>query len=133
MRFTPIAAVFAFAGTLTTGAAFAHVLRGSAENAETNEPAPFIRVEIVGTQRGTVADANGYFTIGGLEPGEYTLRARAVGFETAARKAVVEKDAESIEIHFHLRPAPIALSEMVVSAERTQSAASSRRVRELDL
>ncbi len=122
------AAVIAFALP-----ARAHVIRGSAENAQTNEPAAFVQIQIFEKKLGVVADANGLFTISGLEPGTYTLRAQGVGFEPAELSISIGPDGETGEAHFHLNPAAIALDEVLVSAERSMSAASSRRVRELDL
>lgn len=48
---------------------------------ESGEPVPFANVLLKGTQTGTATDANGYYQIENLVPGDYVLTISAIGFE----------------------------------------------------
>src|SRR5882724_11780325 len=57
---------------------------------------------LLGTKRGTAADANGEFNLAGVKAGNYKLQISAVGFATLVRDITI-KDNESTELNFQLK------------------------------
>ncbi|WP_198674007.1 SusC/RagA family TonB-linked outer membrane protein [Chitinophaga alhagiae] len=78
-------------------------------------PVPFATITVVGTTKGTVADANGEFTLTGLKAGSHQLQASAVGFD-ALVKTVDVQDNATATLHFELAEGGKDLSEVVVTA-----------------
>lgn len=81
---------------------------------EAGQPLPAIQVQVVGTQRGAMSNAEGQFRITGISPGERTVRASRIGL--AAQTQTVEVVAgETVEVNFTLRETAIDLDALVVS------------------
>ena len=80
------------------------------------EPLPGVNVVIVGTQAGATTDADGQYTITGVEPGVYALQASFVGYATKRREGVDVADGETAVVDFTLQPTDIGLDEVVVTA-----------------
>src|SRR5690606_1546467 len=57
-------------------------IRGRVFNAINNEPVPFASVLLQGTALGTPSEAEGFFSIKNLKPGEYNLAVSAIGFKS---------------------------------------------------
>jgi TonB-linked SusC/RagA family outer membrane protein len=55
----------------------------------TQQPVQGAQVEVVGTQRGTLTDQQGRFTIAGVPPGSYEVRARRVGYAPIVQRVSV--------------------------------------------
>ena len=69
--------------------------------------------------RNTTVDGAGGFSIGGLEPGTYELRVRALGFAPAVRIGVAVLTGRTTSVDFTLEEAATSLTETVVTATRT--------------
>lgn len=63
--------VFAQAGTVS----------GTIQTSD-NQPASFVNVSLKGTAKGAVSDAEGFYSINNVKPGEYTLQVTSVGFNS---------------------------------------------------
>ncbi len=101
----PVIALAQQAGTIT----------GSVVDASSHAPIPSVRIQIVGSQRATQADANGKFRITVLKGGQYQLRALRIGF-AASTRPVTLADGGSANVDFTLSPVAISLEEVVTTA-----------------
>ena len=75
-------------------------------------------VSILGLQRGSATDGEGNYLISDLSPGEYTLRASFVGFQSSEVEITIESGAD-LEVNFALQPG-IDLDPIQVTSGRRQ-------------
>jgi hypothetical protein len=66
--------------------------------------------------RETVTDGDGFFRVGGLEPGQYKVSAALPGFATIEQSNVAVRSAAEISLDFQLKPSGVA-EVVVVQAE----------------
>ncbi len=85
----------------------------------TEENIPFASILIEETGEGTMSNEQGQFIFSNLTPGTYTLRASAIGYQTATKEVTVSKDYTAV-MHFKLKQENIAIEEVVVSASRNE-------------
>ncbi len=102
-----------FAMASTTGK-----IVGTITDAETGEPLPGVSVVIVGTQQGTITDADGYYTILNVKPGQYELKASFLGFTSQIVQQVRVKINQTTTVDFILSETVIEGEEITVIAER---------------
>ncbi len=76
---------------------------------------PFATVTVVGTTQGTVANAQGEFSLNNLKPGIYRLQASAVGFSPIIQNVTVQNN-EVAQVNFQMQEGDTRLSEVVVTA-----------------
>ena len=94
-------------------------ISGKIVDAQTGEPLPFINVMIEGTSLGAATSIDGNYTIIGIPPGYYSLKASAVGFHTEIVKDVRVSIDLTTKIDFKLSEASVELKkEIVVIASR---------------
>src|SRR5699024_6453515 len=100
----------------TAGAAFAQTgtLTGSVTDASSGEPLPGVNVFIPDLQRGAATDAEGQFTIEGIEYGTYTVRASFIGYTTFEQEVTIEQ--ESVTLDIELAAGTQQLEDIVVTA-----------------
>ncbi len=79
---------------------------------ESNQPLPGAAVSIDGSTIGASTDANGNYTINGVNPGNYTLTARFIGY--ASGKQTITVGSSVITVDFSLKPDSKNLNEVVV-------------------
>lgn len=60
----------------------AGIIRGYVYEKESGDPVPFASVYLAGTTIGTNTDDEGFFVFTGVQPGDYTLVAKYVGFDS---------------------------------------------------
>ena len=66
-------------------------------------PLAYANILVVNTNKGSVADVNGEFTIKDLTAGEYTLEASFTGYTTLKRKiTIIDQD---VTVNFNLEEA----------------------------
>lgn len=82
------------------------------------EHLPFVNIILEGTGRGTTTDGSGHYILLELEPGEYTLVVRSLGY-LPAKKTVRLQNGQSLELNFELTEEPLGLSEVVITGTRT--------------
>lgn len=81
---------------------------------DTGQALPGVNIAVEGTSTGAATNAEGEYTIRGLDPGTYTLRATFVGFRDAVREGVEVAAGETTIVNFEMRPEPTALEDLVV-------------------
>jgi TonB-dependent starch-binding outer membrane protein SusC len=81
----------------------------------TNQPLQDAQISVVGTQRGAATNQQGQYTITGIAPGSYTLRARRIGFGVSSQTVTVGTGATAT-VNFSLSAAATQLDEVVVNA-----------------
>jgi TonB-linked SusC/RagA family outer membrane protein len=79
---------------------------------ETNQSMPGVSVVIDGTTLGATTDANGVYTITGVNPGNYTLTAKFIGY--VASKKTITVGTSVLTVDFGLKPENQNLNEVVV-------------------
>ncbi|MGK2962622.1 MAG: SusC/RagA family TonB-linked outer membrane protein [Gemmatimonadaceae bacterium] len=80
-----------------------------------NQPLSQVQVLIAGTQRGSMTDQQGRFTIRDVPAGTHEVRARRVGLEPAAQRVTVGAGMTAT-VNFVLSESALQLQEVVVSA-----------------
>jgi iron complex outermembrane receptor protein len=69
-----------------------------------------------------VADADGRFTVAGLEAGSYVARVRAPGYRPAERRDLRLSEGQGVELDVALERAPAVMDAVVTTATRSASA-----------
>ena len=95
-------------------------LQGIVASAGTGAPleGAAVVLESAGRQvHGTFADRNGFYQIGGIAAGAYTLRARGVG-HAEQQRAIALAPGQRVTLRLELEPAAVALEGVVVTPER---------------
>ncbi|PEN12969.1 SusC/RagA family TonB-linked outer membrane protein [Longibacter salinarum] len=87
---------------------------GTVVEEATGEPLPGVNVVLVGSQKGSSTNVDGTYTIPGVDPGTYDLRASFIGFRAQTRADVQVVDGETTEVDFSLAEGSIGLDELVV-------------------
>jgi len=98
---------FLFAGT--TGR-----LAGRITDATTGEPLPFVNVVIMGSTLGAATDIDGYYSIINVPPGNYDVKASAIGYSSIVYQDVKISIDMTTTIDFQLAEASIELQDEVV-------------------
>jgi hypothetical protein len=93
-------------------------LSGRVTDKSTGEPLPGANVLIVGTTIGASTDADGYFTLINIQPGEYSIRFGFVGYANLKIESVIVNADRTTKVDAQLTTSDIALNEVVVKAER---------------
>lgn len=82
---------------------------------EKGEPVPNASIQVIGANKGVVANSRGEFVITGLKAGTYRLQVSAIGFEDISREVTVRDDEES-QAAFSMKEKANSMSEVVVTA-----------------
>ncbi|PAU94187.1 hypothetical protein CK503_08210 [Aliifodinibius salipaludis] len=98
------ATAFAQSGTIT----------GTVTDESSGETLPSVNVYVVELQRGAATNAQGEFTIEGVEYGTYTVRASFVGYNTFEQEVTVDQSTVTLDIQ--LASSQMRLDEVVVTA-----------------
>lgn len=105
---------------LCTGAAFAQkggTLRGNVFDKNTGEPMIFSTVLLKGTSIGTVTDVDGFFSIGNIPGGNYTMVVTSIGYDSMAVNVTI-KDGSINTQRVMLTESSIQLGTIELSARR---------------
>lgn len=89
-------------------------ISGTVTSAFDNEPIPGVNLLLEGTNRGTSTNADGNYTINNIEPGNYSLLVRFVGFRPLTRNVTVEPDSE-LTLDIELSRGSLNLDAVVVT------------------
>ncbi|MES2688801.1 MAG: carboxypeptidase-like regulatory domain-containing protein [Bacteroidota bacterium] len=106
--------VFFNAGAQTTGE-----VRGFVYDKETGEPLIFTTVFLQEIMIGKATDINGFFSLTKIQPGTYTLKCVALGYDTASSTVMIKAGAIVNQKLFATKVSQ-KLEEVNVSAERTK-------------
>ncbi|MFB6286574.1 MAG: carboxypeptidase-like regulatory domain-containing protein, partial [Candidatus Bipolaricaulia bacterium] len=81
---------------------------------ENQKPLPGAQVVVAGTQRGSVTDSKGKYTISGVPTGQVQVRAKFVGY-TPQTKSVKLSAGETVTVDFQLTPDLLEMEGAVVT------------------
>ena len=95
-------------------------IAGRVVDAETAEPLPGVNIVVVGTTVGTSTDADGYYEISGLSPGEYSVQSSFIGYTSHTAEEVSVVADEVTPLDFSLEASTTGLDEVVVVGYGTQ-------------
>ncbi len=107
-------------------------ITGKIINAQTGKAIPFVNIVIEKSLMGTTSDLNGIFHLNGIEAGKYTLIFSHIGYKTQ-QSAVEVVSGKTIRLTVKLEPAAFNMEDLVVTAHRPFSIASSQAIRNIDL
>jgi len=96
-------------------------VQGIVTSAESGQPLEGVAivVEAQGSQaHSTFTDRNGYYQIGGIVPGSYTLRAQMLGYAEFTRAITLAADGR-LQENFTMQPAAVQLQGIVITTERS--------------
>lgn len=91
---------------------------GKITDAQTGEPLPGANVVVEGTNRGAAADMDGNFFILNLPPGDYTLKAQMIGYESVKMENLKISVNRTTNASIKLKQTVIQGQEVVVQAEK---------------
>ena len=92
-------------------------VRGFVYEQETGEPVIFTNVYFQKKSIGAPTDANGYFAITRIPPGEYTLMVTYVGFDTLKMPVTIKAE-DVLTKKLYLKKSTVQLEEINISAAR---------------
>ncbi|MCE2441558.1 MAG: carboxypeptidase-like regulatory domain-containing protein [Candidatus Latescibacteria bacterium] len=91
---------------------------------EKGEPLPGASVAIEEARLGGTTDADGFYVIVSVTPGQYKLTASMVGFHSVIQEQVGVRVDFTTTVNFQLRETELELEDMVVVAERRTAGTS---------
>ncbi len=89
-------------------------LAGRITDAISGEPLPFVNVVIMGTTLGAATDIDGYYSIINVPPGNYVVKASAIGYSNISYQDVNVSIDLTTTIDFQLSEASVELADEVV-------------------
>jgi len=89
-------------------------ISGKVVDGSTKEGLPFVNIILEGTSIGAASDIDGYFSIIGIGPGNYNVRASAIGYSSQTVTGVRVSIDLTTEVNFELFEASIELKQEVV-------------------
>lgn len=93
-------------------------ISGEVTDEKTGDPLAGVNIIIEGTYLGAASDLNGQFIILQVPPGDYTLKAMAIGYKTVQLENVKVRVNRIAYADFQLPQTTIDMSEVVIVAER---------------
>jgi hypothetical protein len=107
--------VFLFTAFLiNTAFAQSGKISGKVVDGGTGEALPFVNVMVEGTTLGAASDIDGYYSIIGLRPGEYNVKASAIGYNSQTVQGARVSIDLTTEVNFQLMETSIQLKDEVV-------------------
>jgi hypothetical protein len=110
--------VLFFMFTQNAKAAVTGKIAGVVLNAETGEPLPGANVVIEGTERGAACDMDGYYYISRLDPGNYNVQARMMGYKSLTKVGVRVISGHTTPVDFQLEATVVRGEGVTVQARR---------------
>jgi hypothetical protein len=95
-------------------------VRGFVYDKITGEPVIYSSVRIEGTDRGAITDLNGFYSIGKISPGNYTLICAFIGYDTGKVNMVIKAN-DKISRNIYLQTRGIEMKEIDISAQKTKN------------
>jgi hypothetical protein len=98
----------------TTTLAQSGKISGRVIDGATSEPLPFVNILVEGTNLGAASDINGFYSIIGVPPGVYSIRASAIGYNAQTVQQVRVSIDLTSDVNFELFEVSIELKEDVI-------------------
>jgi TonB-linked SusC/RagA family outer membrane protein len=89
-------------------------ITGTITRSEGNMPLQGVRVTLLGTQTTVTSNPQGRYTIAGLAPGSYRLRASAIGYTPVIVDSIPVTAGQSANADIQLKPQTVQLEQVVV-------------------
>jgi len=89
------------------------VIRGRVVDKETGEGLPGANVIVHGTYKGAATDFDGNFTITGLAPGDYDIKASMIGYTEQLQTGIKVRLNKPVEVNFHMSPTVLAIGQTI--------------------
>lgn len=89
-------------------------ISGKVVDGSTGEALPFVNIMVEGTTQGAASDIDGFYSIIGLRPGNYDVKASAIGYNSQTVTGVRVSIDLTTEVNFELMETSIELKEEVV-------------------
>ena len=93
---------------------------GHVVDRKSGEHIAYATIHIKGTTIGTTTDNTGHYFLKNLPEGKFTLEVKCMGFKPVEKTITIKKDATQ-ELNFELLTDDVALDEVVVSANRSET------------
>ena len=110
---------------------------GTVMDSTNNTTLPGANVQLVGTEKGAATDVEGNYTISGVSPGTYDVRASFVGFQPEVVEDVEVAAGETVRVNFTLLASTLQTDELVVvgygETQRSELTASVTSIDEAEL
>ncbi len=103
---------------LATGVAFSQAILGTVTDASSGQPIEYASVFFANTLKGTVTDADGKFSLPGIEGGKYDLTVSFVGYKTFTQAIVINRN-EAQHLNIALQVEVMSLPEVFITADTT--------------
>lgn len=91
-------------------------ITGRVFNSINNQPIEFVKVQLIGFQKGAFSDINGQFTINEIAPGIYSIKVVGDGFKELIIDDITVTNSRSVEIDFPLEELVFEQEEVTVKA-----------------
>ena len=75
---------------------------GVVTDQSTNQPVPFANVVIQGTSLGSTTDIDGKYEITTIDPGEYNIEVRYVGYNPVIISEIIVSNVRKLEVNIEL-------------------------------
>ena len=112
MKRFPIAHIILLICLLTTLALAQNTtIRGRVVDKESGDGLPGANVIVPGTYKGAATDADGYFVITGLAPGDYDIKASMIGYTEQLQTGIQVRLNRETEVNFEMTPTVLALGQ----------------------
>jgi hypothetical protein len=89
-------------------------ITGTITGAESNQPIQGVRVTLLGTQLTVTSNPQGHYTIAGVAPGTYRLRASAIGYTPVVVDSVPVRAGQASTADISMRHQTVELEKVVV-------------------
>ena len=96
-------------------------LFGHVVDTKTGEHLPYVTIQLKGTTIGTTTDHTGHYFLKNLPEGTFTMVVKFLGYKTVERTVTVQHNTTQ-EVNFSLSTDDVAIDEVVVSANRNETA-----------
>ncbi len=96
------------------------IVRGSVYDKDTGEPIIYCNVFLKNTTQGTTTDLNGFYSLAGIEPGEYIVMVTYIGYDTAQTEIIIKKKS-IINRNLYLTESGVSLGTVNISARREEA------------
>lgn len=90
------------------------VIRGLITDGETGDPLIGANILVKGTYLGSSTDADGFYSIRDVSPGEYLLEVSFIGYKVVQKTGVKVTAGETLTLNFEMEPTALALGQEIV-------------------
>jgi hypothetical protein len=108
-----------FLGAATLWAVQTGMVAGFVRESQTGEFLSYANVYLADGSQGTATNRQGYYVLSGVPAGRHTLLISMIGF-TEERVDIEVKPAQRLRRDFYLKPQPLGMAEVEVTAERAR-------------